>query len=234
VEGGLARHIAEYLDVIPMRVIIVGGGRVGRSLATRLEDRGENVVFIEEDLEEVERTRNAGFTVEAGDGTDTDVLRAAGAEKAKTIVAATGDDDANLLVAQLASANFDTEGVIARVNNPDNVAAFEDLGVRAIDSAMATAWAIDNQIERPAMAHWMTDLERAGDVQEVEIGNDDVVGQSVEAVQAELPDTCRIALVSRNGTTQVPEADFVVQRGDRVTLLGETGAVREGMAMCRG
>jgi NhaP-type Na+/H+ or K+/H+ antiporter len=233
-EGGLARHIAEYLDVIPMRVIIVGGGRVGRALATRLEDRGENVVFVEEDLAEVERTRNAGFTVEAGDGTDTDVLRSAGAENAKTIVAATGDDDVNLLVAQLASATFDTEDVITRVNNPDNVDAFGDLGVRAIDSAMATAWAIDNQIERPAMAHWMTDLERAGDVQEVEISNDDVVGQSVEAVQAELPDTCRIALVSRNGTTQVPDADFVVQRGDRVTLLGETSAVREGMAMCRG
>jgi NhaP-type Na+/H+ or K+/H+ antiporter len=233
-EGGLARHIAEYLDVIPMRVIIVGGGRVGRALATRLEDRGENVVFVEEDLAEVERTRNAGFTVEAGDGTDTDVLRSAGAENAKTIVAATGDDDVNLLVAQLASATFDTEDVITRVNNPDNVDAFGDLGVRAIDSAMATAWAIDNQIERPAMAHWMTDLERAGDVQEVEIGNEDLVGQSVEEVQAELPDTCRIALVSRNGTTQVPDADFVVRERDRVTLLGETSAVREGMAMCRG
>ena len=233
-EGGLARHIAEYLDVIPMRVVIVGGGRVGRALATRLEDRGENVVFVEEDIEVVERTRNTGFTVEAGNGTDTDVLRSAGAENAKTIVAATGNDDTNLLVAQLASATFDTEDVIARVNNPDNVDAFEELGVRAIDSSMATAWAIDNQIERPAMTHWMTDLERSGDVQEVEIANPDLVGQSVEEVQTRLPETCRIALVSRDGTTEVPDAGYVVEHGDRVTLLGETDAVREGMAMCRG
>jgi len=47
-QGGFARKIAEYLDVIPMRVIIVGGGKVGRSLAERLEDRGENVVIVEE------------------------------------------------------------------------------------------------------------------------------------------------------------------------------------------
>ncbi|MCF2241552.1 cation:proton antiporter, partial [Halobacterium salinarum] len=56
-EGGFARHIAQALDVIPMRVIIVGGGTVGRALAERLEDRGENVVLVEDDPEAVERAR---------------------------------------------------------------------------------------------------------------------------------------------------------------------------------
>ncbi|MEF8781508.1 MAG: cation:proton antiporter [Haloarculaceae archaeon] len=233
-EGGLARHIAEYLDVIPMRVIIVGGGTVGRALTTRLEDRRENVVLVEENIEVIERTRNEGFTVEAGDGTDTDVLRSAGAENAKTIVAATGDDDVNLLIAQLASATFDIEDVITRVNNPDNVDAFEELGVETIDSPMATAWAIDNQIERPALAHWMTDLDRFGDVQEVEVGNSAVVGQSVEEIHPELPETCRIILVTREGETVVPDGDYAIQRGDRVTIIGEHDAVREAMEMCRG
>jgi K+ transport systems, NAD-binding component len=233
-EGGFARHIAEYLDVIPMRVIIVGGGTVGRSLATRLEDRGENVVLIEENIEEIERARNDGFAVEAGDGTDTDVLRSAGAENAKTIVAATGDDDVNLLVAQLASATFDTQDVITRVNNPNNVDAFEDLGVRAIDSPMATAWAIDNQIERPALTHWMTDRDRDGDVQEVEVRSDEFADRSVDGVRSTLPDGCLLALVSRDGETTIPTADDVVRHGDKLTLLGEHDAVRDGMALCRG
>jgi len=230
-EGGLARKIAEYLDVIPMRVIIVGGGRVGRSLADRLENRGENIVIIESDGSAVERTRNAGYTVEVGDGTDTNVLRSAGADNAKIVVAATGDDDANLLVAQLASSKFDVEKVVARANNPDNVEAFEDLGVSTISSSMATAWAIDNQIERPAIASWMTDLGESGDVQEVELTSESVAGQSVREIGPELPDTCLIAVVTHEDDTFVPSADYVLKKGDYVTLLGARDATRKGMQM---
>jgi NhaP-type Na+/H+ or K+/H+ antiporter len=229
-EGGFARKIAEYLDVIPMRVIIVGGGKVGRSLAERLEDRGENVVIVEERERVVERARNAGFTVHRGDGTDTEVLRAAGGENAKTVVAATGDDDANLLVAQLSKSKFGVDRIIARANNPDNVEAFEDLGVSTISSAMATAWAIDNQIERPAIAHWMTDVGRVGDVQEIEVTNEDVIGKPVSEVGPILPDACLIALITRDGETDVPTADFTIERGDMVTLLGRKKSVREGMS----
>jgi NhaP-type Na+/H+ or K+/H+ antiporter len=235
-EGGLARYIAEQLDVIPMRVIIVGGGQVGRALAERLEDRGENIVIIEEDEAIVERARNEGYAVEIGDGTDTDVLRSAGAENAKTVVAATGDDDANLLVSQLASSKFDVDRVIARANNPDNVEAFEDLGVRTISSAMATAWAIDNQIERPAIAHWMTDVGRTGDVQEVEVENGDLIGKSVREVGPMLPEACLIALVSGDDyeEAQVPTADYVIQEGDMITLLGRKDSVRDGMKLVAG
>ncbi|PSP84991.1 potassium transporter [Halobacteriales archaeon QS_1_68_17] len=233
-EGGLARYIAEYLDVIPMRVIIVGGGKVGRALAERLQDRGENVVFVEEDGENVERARNEGFTVHMGDGTDTEVLRSAGADNARIVAAVTGDDDANLLVSQLASSKFGVEEVIARANNPDNVEAFEDLGVRTISSAMATAWAIDNQIERPALASWMTDIGRSGDVQEIEVTADSLIGRSVREVGPELPDNCLVALVARDGDVRVPNADFVLERGDRITLLGDREAVRAGMKQCQG
>jgi NhaP-type Na+/H+ or K+/H+ antiporter len=232
-EGGLARYIAEYLDVIPMRVIIVGGGRVGRALADRLEDRGENIVIIEDDEAAVEQNRNAGYTVEMGDGTDTEVLRSAGADNAKIVVAATGDDDANLLVAQLASSKFDVENVIARANNPNNVEAFEDLGVSTISSAMATAWAIDNQIERPAIANWMTDVGRTGDVQEIEVTNPEIIGRTVREVGPELPDACLIALVNRDDETFVPTADYTIQEGDKITLLGRSESVSEGMEFCQ-
>jgi Trk K+ transport system NAD-binding subunit len=217
-----------------MRVIIVGGGTVGRALADRLEDRGENVVLVEEEEAEVEDARNEGYTVEWGDGTDMDVLRGAGAENAKTIVAATRDDDTNLLVSQLVKSKFDTEKIIARANDPDNVAAFQDLGVNTIDSPMATAWAIDNQIERPALSEWITGVGGTGDVQEIEVRNEDIVGKSIEEIGPMLPHDCLVALVSRNGETMVPTADYVVERGDKLTLLGQHDPVREGMELLQG
>nr|WP_157501579.1 cation:proton antiporter [Halobacterium sp. CBA1126] len=231
-QGGFARHIAQALEVIPMRVIIVGGGTVGRALAERLEDRGENVVIVENDEQMVERTRNEGFTVHHGDGTDTDELRAAGAENARIVVAATGDDDANLLVAQLAGSKFDVDTVIARANDPDNVDAFEDLGVRTVSSSLATAWGIDNIIERPALANWMTEIGRSGDVQEVEVTSEDLVGMTIDELDTELPNGCIIALVGRDGENQVPDGDFTLRRGDHLTFLGRTDAVHEALEWC--
>ena len=231
-EGGFARHIAEALDVIPMRVIIVGGGTVGRALAERLSDRGENVVIVENRQPAVERARNEGYSVHHGDGSDTDELRAAGAENAKILVAATGDDDVNLLVAQLADSKFDVETIIARANNPDNVDAFEDLGVRTVSSSLATAWGIDNIIERPALANWMTEIGRSGDVQEVEVTSDELVGLTIAELDEDLPGGVIIALVGRSGENKVPDADFTIQAGDHLTFLGRKEAVRDALNWC--
>jgi NhaP-type Na+/H+ or K+/H+ antiporter/Trk K+ transport system NAD-binding subunit len=228
-EGGFARQIAEKLQVIPMRVIIIGGGRVGKDLGERLEERGENVVIIEEDESVAEQLRSDGFTVRVGDGTGTEVLMQAGAENAKTIVAATGDDDTNLLVAQLAKSKFDVSKIITRVNEPENREAFEELGIETISATGSPAWAIDNLIERPGLSRWMTELGRSGDVQEIEVTDEGLVDKTIKEINVQLPGGCMIALVTRDRENTVPDPDLQVEYGDHLTVLGQTQAVKDAI-----
>lgn len=228
-EGGFARQIAEYLDIIPMRVLVVGGGTVGRALADRLENRGENVVLIEQSQEVVEVGRNEGLAVHHGDGTDTDVLASAGGDNARIVVGATGDDDVNLLVSQLARSKFDPETILARVNNPDNAEAFEDLGVRNISTSIATAQALDNYIERPAMMDWMGEIGYSGDIQEIEVTSEDLIGRPIRDIGPELPPDSLIALIKRDGNIRVPEADLTLEHGDRVTVIGGRDEVKDAI-----
>jgi len=224
-EAGLARQIADLLSVTPMRTLIVGGGRIGRSLAKRLENRGEFVVVIEQDDRQIERVRDAGFTAHRGDGTDPEVLRAAGAEDAKNLVAVTGVDDRNLLICQLASTKFDIEQLYSRVNQPENVEAFDTMDVIAVDASMAAARAIDNEIERPAIAHWMNEIGEGHDVQEIAVTAQNLVGRTIRDVNAEIPDGCIVAVIGRDGETHVPDADEELQYGDSITFIGDEDAV---------
>jgi NhaP-type Na+/H+ or K+/H+ antiporter/Trk K+ transport system NAD-binding subunit len=229
VEAGLARQIGDILGVTPMRTIIVGGGRVGLALATRLEQRGEYVVVVESDEGRKEDIREEGLTVYDGDGTEADVLRQAGIAEAKTVVAATDDDNTNLLVCQTARVKFDIEKVYARVNDPQNMAAFEALDVTAIDDPMATAFAIDNEIERPELAHWMYDLSDGHDIQEVEMTAERFVGESVRSLNDQIPGGCLVAEIGQGADAHVPDPDELLEYGDHITFLGDAAAVRKAV-----
>ncbi len=233
-QGGLARHIAQRLDILPMQTLIVGAGRVGLELADRFEARGEEVVLIDSDPETVERVRTAGHRVVDGDATAAAVLERAGADRAGVVVAATADDDVNLLVAQLATTRFGVDTVVARANQPDNVEAFEDLDVETISAGFAVADAMDDAIERPALAHWLSDAAKTGDVLEVELGNDVLTDRPLSSVTEDLPQGCLVAMVSRSGTDTVPDGDFVLQKGDHLTLVCETNeAMRTVRRLCQ-
>ncbi|MEF8974249.1 MAG: NAD-binding protein, partial [Haloarcula sp.] len=234
-QGGLARHFAQALDILPMQTLIVGGGRVGRELAMRYESRGEEVVLVDSDQDTVERTRADGHRVVNGDATNASVLEEAGADRASVVVAATADDDVNLLVAQLATTRFGVDTVVARANQPNNVEAFEDLDVETISASFAVADAIDDAVERPALAHWLSDSGRTGDVLEVELRNESLVDRTIAETAEKLPDGCLVAMVSRNGTDRVPDSDFRLASGDHLTLVCETNeAMQDARRLCQG
>ena len=225
IQAGFARQIGDILGVTPMPMIIVGGGRVGRSLATQLESRNESVTLIDNDAEQCEKAKAKGVSVINGDGTAGTTLEAAGVKGAKAVVAATADDDVNLLVCQTVRTKYGIEDLYARVNDPENVESFESVGIVAVDTPKATANALDNEIERPALAHWMNDLGDGHNIVQTEVTAESIAGKSVRGVNEDIPGGVIIAELGRGEAAHVPDADEVIEYGEQVTFLGDTDAV---------
>ena len=112
-------------------VIVVGAGKVGRNLTRELLATGHEVTLIERDRTVYQAVeRELEHVVQYGDATELWVLERAGVARANLLIAVTGDDEDNLLVAQVAKEKYGVGRIIARVNNPRNRQWFELLGVR--------------------------------------------------------------------------------------------------------
>lgn len=130
---------------IPMKTIIIGGGKIGYNLLRTLKERGYEVTLIERDKDicmKIAEDYNAD--VIWGDGTKLEVLKDAGIEDAEIIAAVTGTDEENLVICQIAKLSFHTKKTIARVNNPKNTIMFKTLG---IDNTVCSTEVIAGLIE---------------------------------------------------------------------------------------
>lgn len=212
-------------------VRIIGGGQVGRQIADRLQFRGDSVLIIEEDEGKVAQLNSEGYHVVHGDGTDLNVLRTGETDSADIVIAATGDDDTNLLATQLVKTKFDVETILTRVNQPSNEEPFEELGIQTISRSIATARLMDGYIESPALTRWTEGLGREGDLQEVPVTNDAFVEKTVSEIDSELPDRCLIIVVGAEGEAHFPDLDESVDEGQHLTLMGEREAVHQGIEL---
>jgi len=128
-----------------MRAIIVGGGKVGYYLVKTLKEKNHRVVLIEKEMKLCEKiAEDLEVDVICGDGSDVEVLKDAGIEKAEVVAAVTGKDEENLVICQMAKVNFNINKTIARINNPKNIAIFKALGV---DKTVCSTQVICNLIE---------------------------------------------------------------------------------------
>lgn len=203
-----------------MYIIIVGGGKVGYYLTKHLLSAGNEVVVIEKNPKKVEMIINdlGGIAIQ-GDGSDAGPMLEAGMERADIVVAATGDDEDNLIVCQMAKKKFGVKRSIARINNPKNEHIFSVLG---IDSTVSYVDALVAQIEREIPAHSLIHLLTLRDVGasfiEKQVPEDSpVVG--VPMSELSLPDQFLIALVIREGQALIPKGTTKLLEGDEVVAV---------------
>jgi trk system potassium uptake protein TrkA len=130
-----------------LAILIIGAGKLGRECARQLIDAGHNVTVIEKDHQVFRDASDIfGSRIMQGDGCDPKVLEQAGIARTQAIVAVTGDDEDNLVVAELARRIYDVPLVLARVNRPDNRWLFTPQ--RGVDIAFCPACAVTELIKQ--------------------------------------------------------------------------------------
>lgn len=202
-----------------MKVLIVGGGKVGSHLATLLLAGQHQVALIEQRSEVLVRLHHElpKAYIHLGSGTDPLLLEAAGIQQTDVVAAVTGQDETNLVIATLARFAFNAPRIIARVNNPKNAWIFTpQMGV---DVAL-------NQAD--VMAHLIAEEMSVGDMMtllKLTKGQYSLVEERVAATapavgkalsDLPIPSDCSLTAIIRQGRLHLPRPDLVLAVDDEV------------------
>lgn len=205
-----------------MRVVIAGGGAVGRHLAADLLARNHEVVLVEQDPVALDKARIWEDNIELilGDACEPWVLEAARLSTADVMVAVTGDDEDNLVTSLLAKQEFGVPRVLARVNHPKNEWMFtEQWGVDASVSPPHILTAMVEEAVTVGDLIRILPLER-GRISVVELKlpvNSPNAGRPL--FELRLPADAAIVALVRESHVLIPQPETVMAAGDEIVAL---------------
>ncbi|MBL7061751.1 MAG: TrkA family potassium uptake protein [Dehalococcoidia bacterium] len=207
-----------------MYMIIIGGGSIGYHLCKALLKEGHEVLVLDKDAAKCENFEDElGSVCVRGDGCEVATLAEAGVSRAEVFIAATDEDEDNLVACQIAKHKFGVPRTIARVNDPKNEEIFRKLGVDCpISVTNLILEHIEEKIPTHPLIHLLTVGEEKTEIVEVKIlEGSKSVGKSVKELS--LPSDSILALLIRNGQKpQVPTADTILEVNDRIIALTTT------------
>jgi trk system potassium uptake protein len=204
-----------------MRVAIAGAGNVGLFIANDLVSSGHDVQIIEQSPEVVQRADSAkGVEWLVADACEVQSLRQAGLERCDVVVAATGDDEDNLVISLLSKQEFGVPRVVARVNHPKNEWLFnENWGV---DLSVSTPHLISALVEEAVSVGRLVRILQfeGGNVRLVEVtlaDNAPVVDKAIRDL--DIPRDATIVAVVRREHVVMPRGDTTFEAGDEVLAM---------------
>lgn len=205
-------------------VIIIGGGKVGYYLAKHLIERDYEVTLVEKDPIRAEWIEHqlGSVSIMVGDGDEMAFLATTGIERAGVVVAATGDDEDNLIACQLAKATFNVRRTIARVNNPVNVEVFTALGIDVPVSATELLMGlIEAELGGSEMVRGIAVKASGASLVDVALPElSSLIGKRIGDVK--LPGGDAIVCMVRGGNPVVPLPEEVIRRGDEIIVYSRT------------
>lgn len=216
-----------------MKIILVGGGKVGTALARQLSEEGHNVTVIDTNKPRVEHISEAYDVMGiVGNGASIATLYEAGIEEADVFIAITGSDELNLLCCMFAKKAGHCH-TIARVRNPSYSHELEFIkkqtGISAIvNPEMAAAMEISHLLRFPGASK--IDTFADGRVRLIKCALTEAQGMDGMAIRdilSRLGSDVLVCAVERGADVLIPNGDFVLRNGDQVTFLATQERARD-------
>ena len=225
-----------------MKIIIAGGGKIGYTVADILSGEGHDITVIDRDPDVIAQISN-GLDVICfeGNATNPETLREAGAADADLLLAATQQDEVNMICG-IAARRLGTAHVVARIRDPEYLAQMEflreALGLSVVvNPEYECAKEISRVLRFPSAVRVDTFSRGSMEIIESRVPE----GGKLDGVALkELPQRfgahVLICVVERGGEALIPNGDFVLRAGDRLSVSGESRELRrffEAMGLYR-
>ncbi|MDO9377499.1 MAG: TrkA family potassium uptake protein [Nocardioidaceae bacterium] len=203
-----------------MLVTIAGAGAVGRSVAQELIENGHEILLIDKDPRAIKADRVPGAEWLLADACELSSLEESQMQRCDVVIAATGDDKANLVISLLAKTEFGVPRTVARVNHPSNEWLFSESW--GVDVSVSTPRLMSALVEEAVtvgdLVRLFTFRQSTANLVELTLPEDSpFVGRRV----AEVPWPADVVLVAilRDDSIQTPEPDRSLEAGDELLLV---------------
>jgi trk system potassium uptake protein TrkA len=213
-------------------VVVAGGGSVGTAIATDLIDRHHDVILLEQVTATAERLKSLlpGVNVMAADACEYACLAVADLRSADVVIAATGDDEDNLVVSWLAKQEFGVPRVIARINNSRNEWLFNErwgVDVAVSTPALITSL-VDEAVEVGSIVKLLDLAQGRMRLVEVTLAADSpAVARDLTLDELRLADGVRVVAVVRSDQPLTPTPTMHFLEYDHVILLARDTAAQD-------
>ena len=223
-----------------MKIIIIGAGQVGGTLAENLVGEKNEITIIDQDMDTLRNLQDRlDLQVVCGVGSHPDVLKKAGAEDADMLIAVTNSDESNMMACQVAFSLFKTPTKIARVRSEQYIIYQEHLFKHndiPIDHLIAPEQLVTKAIKRL--------IDYPGALQVVEFAEGKaslvavkayygglLVGHALSALKEHMPNVdTRVAAIYRRGKPIRPLGSTVIEADDEVFFIADTKHIRAVMS----
>ncbi|QCB93797.1 potassium channel family protein [Cellulomonas shaoxiangyii] len=213
-----------------MRVVIAGAGSVGRSIARELLAHDHEVTLVDRQPSAMRIAQVAEAEWLLADACELPTLRQVRADECDVMVAATGDDKANLVISLLAKTEFGVPRTVARVNNPKNEWMFD--GAWGVDVAVSTPRIMTAMVEEAVavgdLVRIFTFHQSKADILELTLPEDSPLA-GVRVGQITWPADTVLAAIVRDTRPLAPSADDTLEGRDELLIVTGADADEEAL-----